>query len=298
MTVATLNPAYLTTRELADLLRIKERKVYDLAANGDVPCVRVVGKLLFPRSEVEAWIAASRSGPGAAAAAPPPIIVGSHDPLLDWALRESGSGLAAFLDGSLDGLERFARREAMACGLHLHEADGAWNVNTLAARMPGEPVVLVEFARRRRGLIVAPGNPLGIGGIEDLAGRRVARRQAEAASQRLFEERASAAGLDLEALAGPLTPARTEADLAQVVREGKADAAFGIAAAARQLGLDFVPMIDERFDLAVWRRSWFEPSFQRFLRFLSTDEFRNRAAESGGYAIAALGAVHYNAAVG
>ncbi|MEX0340492.1 MAG: helix-turn-helix domain-containing protein, partial [Arenibacterium sp.] len=51
---------YLTTRELADLLRIGERKVYDLAANGEVPCVRAVGKLLFPRAEITAWLNASR----------------------------------------------------------------------------------------------------------------------------------------------------------------------------------------------------------------------------------------------
>ena len=54
---------YLTTRELADLLRIKERKVYDMAAAGEVPCSRAMGKLLFPRAEVEAWLAASASGP-------------------------------------------------------------------------------------------------------------------------------------------------------------------------------------------------------------------------------------------
>ncbi len=57
------NSDYLTTKELADLLRIKERRVYGLAASGDVPCVRVVGKLLFPRNQIEAWMAAARSGP-------------------------------------------------------------------------------------------------------------------------------------------------------------------------------------------------------------------------------------------
>jgi len=297
MTENVTTPAYLTTRELADLLRIKERKVYDLAASGEVPCVRVVGKLLFPRHEVDAWIAASRSGPGTDAP-PPPILAGSHDPLLEWALRESGSGLAAFFDGSLDGLERFARREAAACALHLHEPDGGWNVATLSGRLPGEPVVLVEFARRRRGLVVAAGNPLRIEGIGDLGGRRVARRQPGAASQRLFEDQARAAGLDPDGLPGPLTPSRTEADVALAVLEGKADAAFGLAGVARQFGLGFVPLIEERYDLAVWRRSWFEPQFQRLLRFLGSEPFRVRAAESGGYGIAALGAVHYNAPVG
>ena len=103
---------YLTTRELADLLRIGERKVYDLAGNGEVPCVRAVGKLLFPRAEIAAWLASSRTGPQVLEAPLPEIVAGSHDPLLDWALRESRSGLASFYDGSYDGLKRLAARSA------------------------------------------------------------------------------------------------------------------------------------------------------------------------------------------
>ena len=92
---------YLTTRELAALLRIKERKVYDLAASGTVPCSKAMGKLLFPRTEIEAWIAAGRHRPESRqdirrGSAPrssfvrPNVVLGSHDPLLEWALRESG----------------------------------------------------------------------------------------------------------------------------------------------------------------------------------------------------------------
>ncbi len=151
---------YLTTRELAELLRIKERKVYDMATHGDVPCVRVVGKLLFPRNEIMQWIAASRSGPLANGEelALPPTVLGSHDPLLDWALRESGSALAAFMGGSADGLSRMAAREGLACGTHLHESDG-WNIETVSRQFEHQPVVLVEFAKRVRGLIVTAGNP-------------------------------------------------------------------------------------------------------------------------------------------
>ena len=60
-------PVYLTTKELADLLRIKERKVYDLAASGKVPCSRATGKLLFPAAEIRAWIETSRSCPASGA---------------------------------------------------------------------------------------------------------------------------------------------------------------------------------------------------------------------------------------
>lgn len=285
---------FLTTAEVAELLRIKERKVYDMAATGDVPCVRVVGKLLFPRAALEAWIDAARSGPAAQAAPLPQIVAGSHDPLLDWALRESGSDLAGFFDGSGDGLDRIADRGAMAAGLHLHEPSG-WNTGIVEARFSGLPVVLVEFARRRRGLIVAGGNPLGIAGIGDLAGKRFARRQPAAASQRLFEEMAREAGLDPDALAGPQGVARTEQDVALAVLDGQADAAFGLAAVAHQFRLSYVDLLEERFDLLVWRQAYFAPAFQTLLRFFESETFRARSAAMTGYDLSGLGQVRYNA---
>ncbi len=284
--------AFLTTRELADVLRISERKVYDLVASGEVPCVRVVGKLLFPKAEVMAWIDAARSGPLAQGALPD-VVVGSHDPLLDWALRESTSGLAAFFDGSTDGLDRLADRQGAICGVHLHQADG-WNTEAVAAKLGEAPVVLVEFARRQRGLIVAQGNPLRLADIAGLAQVRVARRQAGAASQRLFDMLATKAGLDPTDLAGPEAVARTEGDLASMVFEGKADVAFGLLAAAGPMRLDFVPVLEERFDLLVWRQAWFEPPFQRLLAFLRGPAFAQKAAEFGGYDLSGLGAVQFN----
>ena len=103
---------FLTTRELAAMLRVKERKVYELAAEGALPVRRVTGKLLFPRVEIEEWIVTNggltKPGKDGRATAPilPAVIAGGHDPLLEWALRESRSGIAAFLDGALDGLRR------------------------------------------------------------------------------------------------------------------------------------------------------------------------------------------------
>src|SRR6476619_285264 len=107
--------SYLTTREVADLLRLKERTVYDLVAEGDIPCVRFTGKLLFPRDLIEAWLARNLEyKPGVESlGARPPICGGSHDPLLDWALREAETGLAVSFGGSLDGLRRLAKAECV-----------------------------------------------------------------------------------------------------------------------------------------------------------------------------------------
>lgn len=289
-------PDYLTTRELADMLRIGERKVYDLAANGEVPCVRAVGKLLFPRAEITAWLASSRSGPQVAEPALPPILAGSHDPLLDWALRESRSGLASFYDGSYDGLNRLAARTAQAAGLHIREEDG-WNHNALRNAVGEAPVVLVEIARRQRGLLLAPGLT-GINSFDDLKDRRVVLRQDSAASQREFDTKLEAAGLTRDDISPLTTRARTEEELAIALHDGKAEAGFGLGALAGLFGLEFVPLCVERFDLAVWRRAWFEPPLQKLMTFLASPACAARAAELPGYDLGGLGTIHHNGASG
>lgn len=285
-------PEYLTTRELAGLLRIGERKVYDLASSGEVPCVRAVGKLLFPRADIQAWLAASRQGPSVAAPALPPILAGSHDPLLDWALQQSGAGLATYYDGSFDGLDRLADRTAQAAGLHIAEEDG-WNRSTLTDRLGNAPVVLIEIAKRQRGLLLAPG-ALDIETVYDLQGRRLIMRQETAASQRQFTDLLSAAHVT-EFDATP-TRARTEQELAIALHDGKGDAGFGLAAMAGLYDLGFVPLSEERFDLAVWRRAWFDPPMQKLMEFLQSDACATRATELGGYVLDGLGRVHHNGA--
>ncbi len=286
---------YLTTRELADLLRIKERKVYDMATRGEVPCVRVVGKLLFPREQISRWLDAASSGPAITANSPiPPTLVGSHDPLLDWALRESSSGLAAFFDGSRDGLQRFGQREGVACGIHVHE-DGQWNVNTVKEQFEGRSVVLVEFAKRSRGLIVPMANPFGLTTIASLDTHRVAHRQAGAASEQLFKHLLEDAGVAPSKLMICDDCARTEDELGMQVFDGRVDVAFGLESVATRLRLGFVPLLEERFDLLVWRQAWFDQPFQRLLAFAEGRVFQEKAASLGGYDVSQLGKVHYNA---
>ena len=289
----------LTTRELAELLRIRERKVYDMAAAGEVPCTRVTGKLLFPLDAVEALLAANHSGPEPDLPARPPVFLGSHDPLLDWAIRESGAELATRFDGSQPGLDAFAAGEGIAAGLHLHRRDSdVWNVPFIKRCLAGKPVVLVEFAWRRRGLVV-PAVRAGDGDPEPtpalLAGKIVALRQPGSGSQMLFESWLAAGGLELADLGKSSLTAHSETDAAMMVLEGRAAIAFGLEAAARQMKLGFMPVLSERFDLAVDRKAWFDPPFQALLKFLNSAAFSERALAMGGYDISDLGTVHYNA---
>ncbi|MFV0302158.1 MAG: substrate-binding domain-containing protein [Paracoccus sp. (in: a-proteobacteria)] len=295
MTSDTIDsPEFLTVRELADLLRIKERKVYDLAASGEVPCSRVTGKLLFPAREIRDWIERARSGGRAEAPARPPIVLGSHDPLLDWSIRQSQSGLATFFDGSMDGLDRFARGEGIAAGLHIRDAgSGDWNRPAAARAARGLNAVLISFASRRRGLVIADNLP-AIDGIAGLSGLRFTPRQEDSGTAILFCEMVASSGLDLSRVA--LQPvARTEDDAVESVRRGEADATFGLESVARSFGLRFVPVIEEHYALLVDRKAWFDPGFQKLIGFCQSGAFRQRAEGYGGYDVRETGKVLWNA---
>lgn len=286
---------YLTTKEVAALLRLKERKVYDLAASGSIPCSRATGKLLFPRPEVEAWLVRNTTKSKSierTARLRPNVFLGSTDPLLEWALRQSGCGIATYFDGSIDGLERFQNGDGIATGLHVPDDDD-WNVGPVQRRMASEPVVLIEWAWRQRGFIVHPEQG-GIAGVADLAGKRVVPRQEASGSQILLQQLLADVSLDRVGDVQFIAPARSEADAAVTILEGKADVAFGLEALAVQYRLGFVPLVRERYDVLVDRRSYFEADFQRLLIFCRSREFSRKAKEFAGYDVSGLGRVHFN----
>ncbi|HLI10734.1 MAG TPA: helix-turn-helix transcriptional regulator [Alphaproteobacteria bacterium] len=296
-------PELLSTKEVAEYLRIKERKVYELVRDGLIPCTKVTGKYLFPKQLIDNWLAQSTELPeGARSMAAervtsPPVVAGSHDPLLEWAIRESGCGLAWMAGGSLDGLRRLAAGEAQLCGMHVLDGEGgSYNLPLLKASYSRLGLVALEWAWREQGLVLAAGNPHGIRGLRDLAEKpvTVVERQPESGSQILFRHLLEKAGIAYDALARLEHPALTESDLALLVAEGRADAGPAIRAAARQYGLDFLPLARERFDLVMRRRDYFEPPIQSLLAFARTERFRTRAVELQGYDIGTLGAVTYN----
>jgi excisionase family DNA binding protein len=287
----------MTSAEAAIYLRISERTLYELVRRQRIPCSRAAGKLLFPRHLLDLWLEAQIEMAATAPRRAPPVLGGSHDPLLEWALRESGCGLALLAGGSVDGLRRLAEREVMVAGLHILEPrEGGYNVAAVRALAGLSDVVLVEWAWRQQGLVLAPGNPMAIGGIADLLRPtiRVARRQEEAGAQILLHHLLAAAGGSVELLgAGPV--ATNETDLAALILDGKADAGLAVESVARRFRLDFLPLHRERFDLALRRRDYFEKPVQTLLGFARSSAFAARAAELGGYDIARLGEVAYNA---
>jgi excisionase family DNA binding protein len=286
----------MTTGEVADYLRVKERTIYEMVARQTIPFSRATGKLLFPRRLVDAWIEAQTELPAAGVAPAPPIYAGSNDPLLEWALRQSGSGLAVLARGSVQGLEDLAAGRAVMAGFHLLDPEtGQWNLAGARAHLPGTSHVVIHWARRTQGLITAAGNPLAIAGLKDAVDRglRFALRAAGAGSTRLLEVLLARDGLTMADLTTSARPAETHADLATLIETGDAECGLGLQAAAGHLG--FIPLVaDERFDLAMTRRDYFEPPIQTLLAFARSDVFARRAAHLGGYDLTDLRKVLWN----
>ena len=216
-----------TTSEAAAYLRLKERKIYEMVAEGTIPCTKVTGRWLFPKAELDHWLAASIQRPaGLTRPEPAPIVAGSHDPLLEWALRESGCGLATLAVGSEAGLARFLDGEAIAAGMHLHALDDVQadaNVAALKARSDVGDAVLIGFCRREQGFLVPSGNPMKIRKIEDAIERRarICMRPKGAGAQLLLLALIEHAKSTLDAVqAGPMCP--TGPDIAQAIRAGRA----------------------------------------------------------------------------
>ena len=190
--------SFLTTSEVAEYLRIKERTVYELVRTRRIPCSRVTGRLIFPKTMIDAWVRMHIDYEGPAFEKAPPVVAGSHDLLLEWAVRESGSDLALMCGGSSDGLQRLERRQAVAAGLHvLNPADGDYNRSFISGAARWGDLILIHWAWRDQGLVVAPTNPHRIGRIADLGqpGIVIARRQEGAGSQILFRHLLGQAGV-------------------------------------------------------------------------------------------------------
>lgn len=289
----------LTTGEAAGYLRLKERKLYELVADRQIPCTKVTGKWLFSRADLDRWLLAGMARPhGVIPAEPPPIVGGSHDPLLQWALSESRSGLAILPEGSEVGYRRFLKGEVIAAAIHFHDPDDPGkdaNLYSVAREPTLYDAVLVGFATREQGLLVAPGNPLGLAGLRDACDSRlrVAVRPEGAGAQQLLMSLLKRDGLSVGDFDRTVV-APTGPDIAQAIRSGHADCGIATRAVATAAGIGFVPLAIEHFDLLMRQRDYFRAPLQTFLKLLADSRFAGRAAELGGLDASSAGSVRWS----
>jgi molybdate-binding protein len=218
------------------------------------------------------------------------VMLGSHDLALNALAQRSqeNTGLQLITQpvGSLDGLVALRQGIAQMSGCHLLDAQsGEYNLPFIRHLFPDRPVVLVTLAHREQGLLVAPGNPLRIRGVADLGREDVTlvNRNRGSGTRLWLDRQLELLGIPAERVHGFSQEARTHTAVATAIQHGRADAGLGLYAAARLAKLDFIPLFQERYDLALPDEEYREAGVQSLLDYLQSRQFRSLVDSLGGY---------------
>jgi putative molybdopterin biosynthesis protein len=228
------------------------------------------------------------------------VCIGSHDNVLDVLANYLKKKHPAFSFssahvGSMGGLSALKRREAHLAGTHLlDEETGEYNVSYIKKMLPDEKTVLVNLVYRTQGFIVPRGNPKGIKGFEDLGREDVVfvNRQAGAGTRLLTDLYLKRLKIDPKKVKGYDHEEFTHMAVAAAVLSGAADTGLGVLSAAQALQLDFIPVAQERYDLAIPKEFYDTPMMRAALSIIREDkEFRDQIVAMGGYDISEMGIV-------
>jgi len=227
------------------------------------------------------------------------MAIGSHDLALDilatfLARAYPGMSLSSAHVGSMGGLMAMRRGEAHIAGTHLiDEETGEYNVPYVERLLDAENYALVNLVHREQGFIVLPGNPKNIAGFGDLAREGVAfvNRQRGAGTRVLLDMELGRLGIDPYAVKGYSHEEYTHMGVAASVANGAADVGLGIRSAAVALGLDFVPVSTEQYDLLTTREFLESEMMNALLAVIRSDEFKRAVLAMGGYDLSDTGKV-------
>ncbi|MDY6838715.1 MAG: helix-turn-helix transcriptional regulator [Thermodesulfobacteriota bacterium] len=294
--------ALLNTKEISHFLDINEKMVYSLIADKGLPATKVTGKWLFPKHLVERWLENQTINyPHGAHRLPPYegllIISGSNDILLDRSIslfnQLYGDHIAVFGNlGSQGGLKALSRGLCHIASSHLlQENEEDYNFEFAFQEFKGDLPALVNFCRREQGLLVSKGNPKGIKGIPDLdqPGTKIANRPVGTGTRLLLDRGLQKAGMKGRQVTGYEREFRSHMDVGLEVLSGRADAAPAIRPVAHLLGLDFVPLRWERYDLLISKDHFFEEGVQLFVGLLHEQAFGELSQQIEGYDLSLAG---------
>ncbi len=291
----------LSTKEVAQFLGINEKMVYALISEKGLPASKVTGKWIFPRHLVEQWVEASTVNLPRSHSDLPPyegllIIAGSNDILLEKTLSlfngRHPEHLAVFGNlGSVGGIRALRRGLCHMATSHLLQENGnEYNFDFLKRQFEQMPVV-VNFCKRDQGILLQKGNPLNITAVKDLgkSGIRIVNRSLATGTRLLFDRELKHAGLAGERISGYDREMNRHMDVGLEILGGRADAGPGIRPVAALLGLAFLPLRQERYDLLVTRERFFDPGIQYFLSLLHEKVFSQAARQLEGYDVSKSG---------
>jgi putative molybdopterin biosynthesis protein len=295
-----------TTKDVAEYLSINEKQVYRLIKEKKIPATRVTGKWLFPKELIDEWlITSARENVGAQPRRNPPhnqvVVAGSNDLALELLINEivarhPGYTLSVSNVGSLAGLMALQSGGCDVAASHLLDFEtGQYNSTFIKKHFPDLKVTVLNLAYREQGLILQKENPLGISCLKDLAAKKTSfvNRQDGSGTRVLFDYKLREEGIDPSDIQGYDKIANTHMEVALSVFSGSSEAGIGIHASAKMLGLDFIPLATEQFDLIIPNEIFTTEPVKAMREVLDSIEFKSIVARMAGYNTRDIGKVMY-----
>ncbi len=292
---------FISTREVADLLKVNEKMIYSLISEKGLPATKVTGKWLFPRRLVEEWLELNIVNPPARGAALSSdsgrlLLAGSDDPLFQRTLsyfHQKNDDIVAFFAnvGSMGGLKTLRRGLCHIGVCHLLQDDNEeYNFDFADKELENSPV-FINFSKREQGILVQRGNPKNITCISDLARDDVCmvNRPLGTGTRLLLDYEIARSEIAANQIEGYGRVVTRHIDAGLEILAGRADAAPAIRAVTGMLDLDFIPLRWERFDLLISRDRFFERGIQNFLGILQENDFVELADSFVGYDVSLSG---------
>jgi len=298
----------MNTKEVAKYLGIHEKQVYALIKSKRIPSTRVTGKWVFPKKLVDDWIDSSaKSGLEQARQKSKRIegaflASGSNDPILDMLhtyMRKSYPEFYIFSanTGSTDGLKALNLGYTDIAWSHLFDPkSGEYNVPFLSSYLTNVKPVVVNLFRRDLGFVVSHKNPLRIRGFEDLTKKevRLINRQKGSGTRVLLDHHLKRLRISPSKINGYEKEVYTHFEVGLSILSKEADAGIATIAVSKLLGLPFIPITKECFDMILDRSTFFEKGVQAFIEILNSQEFRNRIGGLGSYDFKDSGKILYS----
>ena len=287
----------LSTQEVADILHVSKSTIYELIRRGEINSYKVGRKVRFTQDDVDAYIARSRHEQSvhpvrrveissellhpATGKGEKPFIISGQDVVLDILsnfLHQNGLGTDRCYLNSFEGLLALYEKKVDAAACHLYAVDEkSFNVPYVKRLMPGVKAVLINVSYRKQGFYVAAGNPKEIRGWRDLARRDVSilNRRPGSSARILLDGQLCRMDLDPRQIKGYERDMKSHLTMAAAIADGEADLALGTERISRQIdGLDFIPLLEERYDLVLRRDAMDTPAVEAILEILRSAAFK------------------------
>lgn len=296
-----------TPDEVAQLFQISKHTVYELIKRGELQAFKVGNKMRIEHEEIERYKESTKAPAKKMSVEQmdthvslPIRLSGSHDFLVEHFVKQTSKDLQLQIQptyiGSLEGLMMLYRGQSDIAAIHLLDpASQEYNLPFIHQLFVYESISVVRFVSREQGFIVAKGNPKGIYDFNDLVGNNVqfVNRQKGAGTRFLFDSMLSKNGIAPADVNGYSNEEWNHLSTASYISRGLADVAFGIQSAASHLGLDFIPVAKEQFDLVFRFTNENKQKLTDLINYLQSPGFKNSLTDLEGYDIQDLGTIIY-----